>query len=116
MGPFKVGDVILVKFPFSDLTDFKLRPAVIIIDDLNNDHILCQITSKEYSDSNAIKVNPSDCLDGSLEKISYIRPLKLFTANESIFHRKLCKIKLDILKNVNAKLVELLNSQLSQNY
>ncbi|HMQ79098.1 MAG TPA: type II toxin-antitoxin system PemK/MazF family toxin [Ignavibacteria bacterium] len=111
MGSFAVGDVILVKFPFSDLSGYKLRPAVVIIDDLNNDHILCQITSKEYSDMNAIKINPSDCLDGSLEMISYIRPLKLFTANESIFLRKICSVKLGILKTVNKKLIDLINTQ-----
>ncbi|HMT12542.1 MAG TPA: type II toxin-antitoxin system PemK/MazF family toxin [Ignavibacteria bacterium] len=111
MGTFTVGDVILVKFPFSDLTDFKLRPAVIIIDDQNNDHILCQITSKDYSDKNAIQVNPADFLEGSLEKISYVRPLKLFTANETIFHRKLCTISSGKLQNIKDTLIETLNRQ-----
>lgn len=111
MGSFAVGDVILVKFPFSDLSGFKLRPAVVIIDDLNNDHILCQITSKEYSDKNAIKINPSDCVDGSLEMISFIRPLKLFTANESIFQRKICSIKQNIINIVRTKLIDLINAQ-----
>ncbi|MBE2218756.1 MAG: type II toxin-antitoxin system PemK/MazF family toxin [Ignavibacteria bacterium] len=114
MGSFTVGDVILVKFPFSDLTDFKLRPAVIIIDDSNNDHILCQITSKDYSDKNAIQVNPADCLEGSLEMISYVRPLKLFSANESIFHRKLCKLSSVRLKNINDALIEMLNKKISK--
>ncbi len=111
MGSFTVGDVILVKFPFSDLTDFKLRPAVIIIDDQNNDHILCQITSKDYSDKNAVKVNPADCSNGSLEKISYVRPLKLFTANETIFHRKLCKISSGKLESINETIIGMLNKK-----
>lgn len=110
MGTFTVGDIVLVKFPFSDLSEFKLRPAIIIINDINDDHILCQITSKEYSDRNAVIVNPSDCSEGSLEKISFIRPLKLFTANESIFTRRICKIDLNILKLVNKKLIDLLQT------
>jgi hypothetical protein len=27
MGAFTVADIVLVKFPFSDLTQFKLRPG-----------------------------------------------------------------------------------------
>lgn len=40
------GTVILVPFPFSDLTQAKLRPAVVLAQADRGDWILCQITSK----------------------------------------------------------------------
>ena len=42
------GTVVLVPFPFSDLSQAKLRPAVVLADVGRGDWILCQITSNPY--------------------------------------------------------------------
>lgn len=39
------GSVLLVPFPFSDLSRAKLRPAVVLADSDRGDWILCQVTS-----------------------------------------------------------------------
>lgn len=109
MGSFKVGDILIVKFPFSDLTDFKLRPAIVLFSEITNDYVLCQITSKPYSDKNAIQLIPAECLSGSLDRISYIRPLKLFTCNETIIYNKICSVKVKIINSLKNKLIEILN-------
>ena len=46
MGTFAAGQVVIVHFPFSDLTASKLRPAVVLAEAGRGDWILCQITSK----------------------------------------------------------------------
>jgi mRNA interferase MazF len=51
MGAFAAGQVVLVRFPFSDLTRSKLRPAVVLANVGRNDWVLCQVTSKPYADS-----------------------------------------------------------------
>jgi mRNA interferase MazF len=48
------GAVVLVRFPFSDLSQTKLRPAVVLADAGRGDWILCQVTSKSYGDTRAI--------------------------------------------------------------
>ncbi len=48
------------------------------------DWILCQITSKPYADSRAIRLEALDFAGGGLELTSYVRPGKLFTANEEL--------------------------------
>ncbi len=50
-----VGAVVLVPFLFSDLSQSKLRPAVVLADAGKGDFALCQITSKAYADAHAIK-------------------------------------------------------------
>ena len=45
-----VGSVVLVRFPFSDLSSSKLRPAVVLADVDRQDWVLCQVTSNPYSD------------------------------------------------------------------
>ena len=47
------GAVVLVPFPFSDLSQSKLRPAVVLADAGQGDWILCQLTSNPYSDAKA---------------------------------------------------------------
>jgi hypothetical protein len=39
------GSVVLVPFPFSDLSQAKLRPAVVLASGDRNDWVLCQVTS-----------------------------------------------------------------------
>lgn len=82
-----VGSVVLVRFPFSDLSASKLRPAVVLAAVGRDDWILCQVTSNAYSDTQAIEITESDFATGSLKRTSYARPGKLFSANASIIQR-----------------------------
>ena len=45
MGPVQPGIVVFVRFPFSDLSASKLRPAVVLAQAGGVDWILCQATS-----------------------------------------------------------------------
>lgn len=84
MGLFAAGSVVLVRFPFSDLSQSKLRPAVVLADCGRNDWLLCQITSNPYSDTRAVQLTEKDFLTGSLRATSFARPTKLFTAHQSL--------------------------------
>ena len=79
------GSVVLVPFPFSDLSQSKRRPAVVLAAAGRGDWILCQVTSKPYADARAVELTDDDFEQGSLQLISYARPAKLFTAHESLF-------------------------------
>lgn len=74
---------MLVPFPFSDLSQTKQRPAVVLADAGRGDWVLCQITSNPYSDAQAITLAASDFQRGGLRDVSYARPGKLFTANNA---------------------------------
>lgn len=106
------GSVVLVPFPFSDLSRSKLRPAVALADAARGDWILCQITSKSYSDSRAVELANASFATGSLHLDSYARPGKLFTANQSLMVREVGVLKDDTLKQVVDSVVELLRAGL----
>lgn len=82
------GSVVLVRFPFSDLTSSKLRPAVVLAAAGRSDHILCQVTSNPYADPKAIRLDDASFASGSLRRVSYARPGKLFTADETLIARQ----------------------------
>ena len=84
MGRFVRGDVVVVPFPFSDLTMSKRRPALVLASLAGDDLILCQITSQSIRDTYALELNDSNFASGGLNKPSNIRPNRLFTADRHI--------------------------------
>ena len=102
------GKVVLVRFPFSDLSAAKLRPAIVLAATGRDDWVLCQITSNPYTDALAIRIEETDFAVGSLQKASYARPGKLFTANAALMVSDLGTLKEGCLKNVVASVVRLL--------
>jgi mRNA interferase MazF len=84
MAKFIVGDVVIVPFPFSDLTQTKRRPALVVASLSGEDLILCQITSQSISDEYAVSISAEDFSTGGLNQNSNVRPNRIFTASQSI--------------------------------
>jgi mRNA interferase MazF len=82
--PSSAGTVVLVPFPFSDLSQSKLRPAIVLAAVGREDYILCQVTSNPFADPRAIELTEASFVSGSLHRTSYARPGKLFTAHRSL--------------------------------
>ena len=79
------ASIVIVPFPFSDLSGTKLRPAVVLADAGRGDWLLCQVTSNPYSDPDAIRITSKDLQKGVLTSaVSFARPIKLFTASEVV--------------------------------
>ena len=83
MGKFVKGDVVIIPFPFTDLSGSKKRPAFVVADLSGDDIIVCQITSKFKSDSLALSLGADDFSSGGLPVDSFIRPNKIFTADKN---------------------------------
>jgi mRNA interferase MazF len=81
------GEVVLVPFPFSDLSQSKVRPAVCLADAGRGDWVLCQITSSPYGDPSAVPLDAADFISGGLLVSSFARPGKLFTAHAGLLVR-----------------------------
>ena len=65
------GEVVLVPFPFSDLSQSKVRPAVCLADAGRGDRVLCQITSSPYGDSAVVPLDAPDFASGGLLVASF---------------------------------------------
>ena len=110
MGPFASRQVVLLPFPFSDLTAHKLRPALVLAQAGRGDWVLCQITSNAYADPSAITLAEADFSEGGLQRVSYARASKLFTAHESLFQRAVGQLTPDSHARVVRCIVELLQA------
>ena len=108
MGKFIKGDIVVVPFPFSDLSQAKRRPAFVVASLRGDDVILCQITSKEVKDEYAVKLKESDFGSGSLHVESNIRPNRLFTADQSIILYKAGHLKKEKMHEVVEEIVHVI--------
>jgi len=108
MAKFVKGDVVVVPFPFSDLTQAKRRPALVISKLEGDDLILCQITSQFIKDNYAISLTDKDFAKGSLKRQSNIRPNRIFTADSHIVLYKVGSLKTEKLNEVIEKIVEII--------
>ena len=108
MATFVKGDVVIVPFPFSDLTQAKRRPALVIVGLQGNDLLLCQITSRLVRDQYAIALDSDDFESGSLQQSSNVRPNRLFTADQQIVLYQAGRLKSEKTNEVIAKIIDIL--------
>jgi mRNA interferase MazF len=109
---YKKGDIVIIGFPFSDLSNTKKRPALIISNDtVNNtgDYLMVQITSKIHKDSLTLPINKTDFVNSKeLPLQSCIRLHKIFLLNESLIIYKNTSVNPEFHNSVIEKITRLL--------
>lgn len=105
------GDVVLVPFPFTDLTQTKLRPAVVLwVDSNGSDVTLCFISSQNVT-SVALGEFVIDPLDGEfagtqLKVASKVRVTRIVTLERQFIKRRLGKLGKNQTQQLNAAMLQ----------
>ena len=105
------GEIVWIKFPFSDASATKLRPALILSNNLVNktgDYLLMQITTKLRSDSLSLLIKENDFSGSPLLKQSELRLHKIFILNELLVAGGITNVSADFMKTVIAGLIKLI--------
>lgn len=105
------GDVVVVPFPFSDLSTVKRRPALIVATPGGDDVILCQITSQQIRDRYAVGITEHDFTEGTLHKPSNIRPNRLFSASVDLILYRAGHLNDQTVTSVIAGIIEILEAE-----
>jgi len=94
--PFDFGDIVVVKFPFTNQTAFKQRPAVVVsshdYNSMKPDAILMAITSQLHRQGAFGEALIADWQAAQLAKPSAIKPV-IFTVQQSLIIRHLGKLQ-----------------------
>jgi mRNA interferase MazF len=99
------GDIVLIPFPFTDLSGKKNRPALILVDgevDITVSFITSQLKWQEDSD---VKIEPTQT--NGLKRTSLIRLSKLATIDKDLVIGKLGNLSQDELISVDKNLVKI---------
>ncbi len=110
MAEFIKGDIVVVPFPFSDLSEAKRRPAFVVNKLKGSDVILCQILSQKVKDKYSVSLKKTDFITGNLSVNSNIRPNRIFTADKNIILYKVGHIKENKTKEVIQKITEIVSN------
>ncbi|MGN6401848.1 MAG: type II toxin-antitoxin system PemK/MazF family toxin [Flavisolibacter sp.] len=105
------GEIVWVKFPFSDASTTKLRPALIISNDFVNktgDYLLMQITSKLRGDNLSLIIKEGDFDSSPLLKKSELRLHKIFILNQSLLAGKITSVSTNFMDSVVTELSKLI--------
>jgi mRNA interferase MazF len=78
---YRRGDVVLIPFPYTDLSVTKRRPVLLLSDpDDYGDFLAISITSQP-GHSDAVALEPADFQEGALPKPSWLRASRLYSLN-----------------------------------
>lgn len=105
------GEVIFIRFPFSDLSGYTNRPALVLMPLDRDDMLVCEITSKAYSDARAVTLTDAFFTRGGLPMTSYARPTKLFTAHRSMVSRSSGRLNKETIAQVTESIVTALRAE-----
>ena len=106
------ASIVIIPFPFSDLSGTKLRPALVLAETGHDDWLLCQITRKAYTAPAAVRLSNINLSKGSLNAISYARPMKLFTANADLIVKRVAILNTDTFREILTITIESLQKNL----
>mgnify|MGYP001145659645 CR=1 FL=1 len=108
MAQFVKGEMVVVPFPFSDLTQAKRRPALVLAELRGGDRILCQITSRDVRDEDALPLVDTDFETGTLRQPSNVRPNRLFTANRNLILYTVGRLKVEKTTEIVERVITIL--------
>ena len=101
----KKGDVVLIPFPFTDLTGMKARPALALAV-FESTIIVSFMTSQlKWQEESDIRVSPSE--HNGLKKQSVIRLSKITTLDKELVIGRLGSLTETDLSSINGKLLSL---------
>ena len=111
MTSLQKGDVILALFPFTDFSQTKLRPAIVLWTSITNQDVtICFITSQDINNVSVDEflLQPSDpeFLATGLKVISKVRVTKIVTLERKLITRKLGKLGNIYISNLNTKMIQ----------
>jgi len=109
---YEPGDIVLVPFPFTNLTTAKRRPVLVLSSrDFNaqsNDFIVCGITSNLANASHSVLIDNQDMAKGRLPAPSRIKVGKIATLLQSLSLRTVGRVKADVLARARKELLTIL--------
>ena len=105
MTVYDSGEILLLRFPFTDGSGGKQRPALVLLDTNDGDIIVARITTKSHSTGHDVALE--DWVAAGLLAASTVRLHKLATLETSVVKRSLGNLTPTDFATVTAQLAQL---------
>ena len=104
-------EIVLINYPFSDLEGKKVRPAIIISNDIfnkkSNDCVAIPLTTVIKDEPYSILLSQNDLSKGKLLKPSRVRVDKIFTMDKSLIVMSIGFVNDDIFDKIKEELTKI---------
>ena len=108
---YKQGEIVIVPFPFSDLSSIKQRPVLVLSKNVDNEEteniITCGITSNVKDARYSVLFDNNNLIDGNVPKQSRVKVDKLFTISRDIVKKKVGRINKETFEKVKSEFIKL---------
>ena len=108
---YKQGEIIIVSFPFSDLSSIKQRPVLVLSKNVDNekveDIITCGITSNIKDPKYSVLIETKNLIEWEIPKLSRAKVDKLFTISQDIVKKKVGRINKETFEKVKVEFAKL---------
>lgn len=105
-------EIVLVPFPYSDLSATKRRPVLIVSNNNYNENfedvLVCVITSNQFKDSYSVDLKNDNLEIGTLPESSVVKTHKLFTIHKSKIIKKISLVQFVYFEQIQQKIQELI--------
>ena len=105
-------NLVLMKFPFSNQEESKIRPGIIIsnneYNDKKQDVLVCAITSNLTYEEYSILIENKDLLNGSILIKSKIRADKILLIEKKLIIKVLAKLNDEVFDSLVEKIVTII--------
>ena len=110
------GDVVLVPFPFTDLSQTKLRPAIVLWASLKSDDVtLCFITSQNVFNLEEgeflLEQSDPEFQGTGLKVASKVRVTRIATIERRLLMRKLGQLGIKQMQQLSMNMVQVFKLQ-----
>ncbi|MFM7885488.1 MAG: type II toxin-antitoxin system PemK/MazF family toxin [Pseudanabaena sp.] len=111
MTALQKGDVVLALFPFTDLSQTKLRPAIVLwVSATNQDTTICFISSQDVNqvsiDEFVLQPSDSEFISTGLKVVSKVRVTKIVTLERKLIPRRLGKLQNSYIAKLNQTMID----------
>ncbi|HBL14779.1 MAG TPA: PemK family protein [Cyanobacteria bacterium UBA11162] len=105
------GDIVLVPFPFTDLSATKLRPAVVLwVDSTGDDVTLCFISSQNLTslspDEFVLDASEPEFASTGLKISSKVRVTRIVTLERQLIKRRIGKLGSNQIQQLNTAIIQ----------
>ena len=113
MSIYKQRDIVLVPFPFSDLSNQKVRPVLILSNNeynkLSADVLVCGLTANLKPSPYSIIIEVTDVEEsGTLKHKSKVKADAVVSLEQSLLVKRIARLKLPVFKLVVAQIEDLI--------
>jgi mRNA interferase MazF len=108
MKNYYKGDIVVIEFPFSNLSESKRRPVLVLKNPKGEDVIVVQITGSSYEKNSEILLIIDDFKQGNLNRNSYIRIDKIASIEKSLIKYKVGSLKQEKFNYILEKIISFL--------